>query len=168
MIMTDLKTLLAEHATSPTASIKIPLNQALRAEVDRLEAELAEIPEGAKPKRASMPSPLVVKAREIEEVREKMRSSEVTFTFRALTHEQREQIRIDMHGRDNPDEVNLRALAAMCVAPEDASWEDFRDLRDKLGVQVFDVIDATATRAAGADWSVPFSRSASLILETET
>lgn len=166
--MTDLKTLLAEHATSPTASITIPLNQALRAEVDRLEAALADIPDDTKPRRASMPSPLVVKAREIEEVREKMRSSEVTFTFRALTHEQREQIRIDMHGRDNPDEVNLRALAAMCVAPEDASWEDFRDLRDKLGVQVFDVIDATATRAAGADWSVPFSRSASLILETET
>ena len=166
--MADLKTLLAERASTPPASITVPLDQALRAEIDTLEAEMAAMPEDAKPRRAALPSPLTEKAREIEATRSRMRDSDVTFTFRALTHEQRERIRIDMQGRDNPDELNLRALAAMCVEPSDASWEDFQDLRDKLGVAIFDAIDATATRAAGADWSVPFSRSASVILSTAT
>lgn len=163
----DLKTLLAEHASPPTASVVVPLNQAIRAEVERLEAELAAIPDDAKPRRAALPHPAVAKAREIEAAREKMRKSEVTFTFKALTHAQREQIRIDMQGRDQPDETNLRVLAAMCVSPS-CTWEDFRDLRDSVGVVIFEAIDATATRAAGVDWSVPFSATASLILSTET
>ena len=163
----DLKSLLAEHATRPTSSVTIPLNQAIRAEVERLEAELAAIPEDGKPRQAALPPPPGVKAREIEAARERMRASEVTFTFRALTYAQREQVRVDMQGRDNQDETNLRVLAAMCVSPA-STWEDFRDLRDAVGVVVFDAVDAAATRAAGVDWSVPFSRPASLILSTAT
>ena len=162
----DLKTLLAEKATRPTASIKVPLDQAARAEIERLEAELSEIAADAKPKRMGAGSPLKAKAQEIEAARERMKASEVSFRFEALTHEQREQIRKDMRGRDEPDEVNLRAIAAMCVEPKGATWQDFRDLRDRLGAQIFDAIDATATRAAGVDWSVPFSSAASHILGT--
>lgn len=163
----DLKTLLAERATPPTAAITIPLDQGLRSEVARLEAELAQIPADAKARRAGSSSPAVAKAREIEKVRARMRESEVTFTFQRLTYEQREQIRVDMQGRDDTDELNLRVLAAMCVSPP-STWEDFGTLRETLGVVIFEAIDATATRAAGVDWSVPFSPTASLILSTET
>jgi hypothetical protein len=163
----DLRTLLAEKATRPTSSITVPLDQAAADEVRRLEDELATVAADSPPKRMSAESPLKAKAREVEAARERMRASEVTFRFEALTHAQREQIRRDMGGRDEPDEVNLRAIAAMCVEPADATWEDFRDLRDKLGALIFDAIDEAANRASGAQWSVPFSSSASLILGTE-
>ena len=162
----DLRTLLAEKATRPTASIKVPLDQAARAEIERLEAELADIAADAPAKRMGAASPIKAKAQEIEAARERMKASEVTFTFEALTHEQRDQIRKDMRGRDDGDELNLRALAAMCVSPKGATWEDFRDLRDRLGVNIFDEIDAAAGRASGAQWSVPFSHAASHILGT--
>ena len=36
------------------------------------------------------------------------------------------------------------------------TWEDFRDLRKRLTVRIFDEsIDAAATRASGGDWSAP-------------
>lgn len=107
-----------------------------------------------------------------------MAASALTFTFEALTHSERDQIRQDMRGRDNPDEMNLRAVAAMCrkvTGPDGAvyadtmTWEDFSALRDAIGVHTFALtVDAAADRAAGGQWSVPFSRSASHILETAT
>ena len=162
----DLKTLLAEKASRPTASITVPLDQGQRAEIERLEAELAEIAADAPAKRMGAASPIKAKAQEIEAARERMKASEVTFVFEALTHEKRDQLRKDMGGRDDEDELNLRAIAAMCVQPKDATWQDFRDLRDRLGANIFDEIDAAAGRASGARWSVPFSSAASHILAT--
>ena len=73
--------------------------------------------------------------------------------------------------------MNLRAVAAMCrkvtgpdgvVYADTMTWEDFSALRDAIGVHTFALtVDAAADRAAG-QWSVPFSRSASHILETAT
>lgn len=163
----DLRSLLAE-ASRPSSSVTIPLNQGLRAEIEALEAQLAEAAEGALTKRRmGSPSPVEGVAREIEAKREQMRASEVTFRFEAMTQEQREQVRKDMRGRDNPDEVNLRCIAAMCVAPAGVTYESLVELRDKVGARVFDEIDAAAERASGAQWSVPFSLSASHILGTE-
>ena len=161
----DLKTLLSDRATRPTASITVPFDQAAADDVRRLEAELEQIAVDAPSKRMGAASPLKAKAQEIEAARERMKASEVTFRFEALTHEQRDKIRQDMAGRDDPDELNLRALAAMCRQPADAKWEDFRDLRETLGVRIFDSSDETAGWASG-ELSVPFSFAASHILGT--
>lgn len=161
----DLRSLLAE-ASRPAESVTIPLNQGLAAEIRALEAELLSTAEDAPRKRMGSATPLKDIAQQIEAKREQMRASEVTFRFEALTHEQRDQIRKDMQGRDDPDEINLRAMAAMCVAPAGVTYESLRELRDKVGARVFDELDAASDRASGAQWSVPFSSAASHILGT--
>ena len=171
----DLRSLLAE-ASRPAASVTVPLKQGLRARIEALEAELEQAAVAAPSKRMGAKSPLTVKAEQIEALRQEMHESSLTFRFEALTHEQRDQIRKDMKGRDNPDEVNLRAIAAMCVSvtgpdgqafPDRMSWEDFAALRDSLGARIFDeTVDAAAERASGGQWSVPFSSNASHILGT--
>lgn len=117
------------------------------------------------------------KAREIEALREEMRASSLTFRFEAMSSTERDSIRDAMGGRDDSDEINLRAIAVMCRSvtaadgtsfPDGMQWTDFRDLRDNLGVRIFEeTIDAAATEASGGDWSIPFSFGASLILGTE-
>jgi hypothetical protein len=162
----DLRLRLAE-ASRPAASVTVPLKQALAEQIRQAEAELTEIAEDAPAKRMGATPPLKAKAQEIESLRARMKASEMAFRFEALTSDQRDQIRQDMAGRDNPDEVNLRAIAAMCTEPAGITWTDLRDLRDRIGVNVFDsTIDAAATRASGGDWSVPFSSAASHILGT--
>lgn len=173
----DLRALLAE-ASRPTATVTVPLKQGLREQIEAAEAELESAAADAKPTRMGAQSPLRVAAAKVESLRAEMAASALTFTFESLTAGERDQIRQDMRGRDNPDEVNLRAIAAMCrkvTGPDGAAyadamtWEDFASLRDAVGAQTFDLtIDAAASRAAGGQWSVPFSRNASHILGTET
>lgn len=172
----DLRSLLAE-ASPPSSTVTVPLKQGLAEKIRQAETDLAEMVESSPPKRMGSKSPVKVKAEEIEALRAEMTASALTFHFEALTESDRDQIRKDMKGRDEPDEVNLRAIAVMCRRvttstgdefPDRMTWTDFRDLRDRLGAQVFDLtIDAAATRASGGDWSVPFSQTASLILGTE-
>ena len=171
----DLRSLLAE-ASRPAASVTVPLKQGLRERIEALEAELANLATTAPSKRMGQKSPLTAKAEQIEALRQEMHESAVTFRFEALTSDDRDQIRKDMKGRDNPDELNLRAIAAMCKKvtgpdgqdfPERMTWEDFKALRDSLGVRIFEeTIDAAAERASGGQWSVPFSLNASHILGT--
>ena len=161
----DLRSLLAE-ASRPAESVTIPLNQGLAAEIRALEAELLATAEDAPRKRMGAASPLKDIASRIEALREQMKASEVTFRFEALTHADREKIRKEMGGRDEPDELNLRAIAAMCVAPKGVTFESLRELRDKVGVNIFDILDDAASRASGVNWSVPFSSAASHILGT--
>lgn len=171
----DLKSLLAE-ASPPSSSVTVPLKQGLAAKIRQAEADLERIAADAPPKRMGAKSPLRAKAEEIEALRAEMAGSALTFHFEALADRDREDIRKAMQGRDEPDEVNLRAIAAMCKRvstadgvdfPDLMTWADFRDLRDRIGAQVFDLtIDRAATEASGGDWSVPFSQSASLILAT--
>ena len=171
----DLASLLAE-ASRPSATVTVPLKQGLREAIEKAEAELEQIAVDAKPARMGAQSPLKVKAEEIEALRAEMAASALTFHFDALTAQERVDIRHAMGGRDNPDEMNLRAIATMCrkVTTADGSefpdamrWEDFDALRDRIGAQTFDLtIDAAAERAGGGDWSVPFSPTASHILGT--
>ena len=161
----DLRSLLAE-ASRPAQSITIPLNQGLAAEIRALEAELAQTAEDAPRKRMGAASPLKDLAQRIQALREQMQASEVTFRFEALSKDGREAIRQAMDGRDEPDELNLRIIAAMCVSPVGTDWEWFRDLREKVGAEIFDVIDVAAGQASGVRWSVPFSSAASHILGT--
>ena len=173
----DLRSLLAE-ASRPAASVTVPLNQGLREQIRQAEADLRKIAEDAPAKRMGAASPVKAKAQEIQALRDRMAASELTFHFEGLTHKQQDRIRQEMNGRDNRDELNLRAIAAMCTKvtgpdgrefPERMRWEDFRDLRESLGNAVFDAtIDDAANRASGSEgWSVPFSSAASLILGTE-
>jgi len=172
----DLRSLLRE-ASRPAASCTVPLKQGHRTRIAALEAELGQIATDAPAKRMGAESPMKAKAREIEALRDEMRASSLTFLFEAMSADERDTIRDAMGGRDEPDEINLRAIAAMCRKvttadgqpfPEGMQWTDFRDLRDALGVRIFeDTIDAAATEASGGDWSIPFSSSASLILATE-
>ena len=164
----DLKSLLNEPDEPPTAHCTVPLRQGIRAQIDDLEDELARTAADEAPKRMGGPSPLKEIAERIEALREQMRASEVTFRFRALSYEQREQIRADMRGRDDQDELNLRAIAAMCFEPAGLNHGDFRKIRAKLGARIFDeTIDKAADKASGGDWSVPFSFAASHILGTQ-
>lgn len=172
----DLRSMLRE-ASRPAASCTVPLKQGHRTRIAELEAELEQVATDAPAKRMGAESPLKAKAREIEALREEMRASSLTFRFEAMSDAEREEIRTAMGGRDDPDEINLRAIAAMCRKvttadgaefPEGMGWTDFRDLRDGIGVRIFEAtIDSAATEASGGDWSVPFSSSASLILGTE-
>lgn len=174
----DLRSLLRE-ASRASAEVTVPLKQGLAEKIRRAEEELAMVAADpdAKPRRAAGKSPLRAKAEEIEALRAEMAASALTFRFSALTEAERERIRLEMGGRDNDDELNLRAIAGMCrgvVAAdgteyaEPLTWEDFAGLRDSLGASTFDqTIDAAASRASGAGgWSVPFSSAASHILGT--
>lgn len=173
----DLRSLLRE-ASRPSASVTVPLKQGLAAKIAQAEAELSLVADsGVKPKRAASKSPLTAKAEEVEALRSEMAASALTFHFEAMTEADRDQIRKDMNGRDDGDEINLRATAALCrkVTTADGTeyaerleWTDFRDLRDNLGAAVYDAtIDDAANQASGArGWSVPFSSAASRILAT--
>jgi hypothetical protein len=171
----DLASLLAE-ASRASSKVTVPLKQGLREQIEKAEAELEQIAADAKPARMGAKSPLKEKAEEIEALRAEMAASALTFHFEALTAQEREDIRQAMQGRDNPDEVNLRAIAAMCRKvttadgtefPDRMTWSDFDALRDRIGAQAFDLtIDAASDRAGGGDWSVPFSPTASHILGT--
>ncbi|NUO36199.1 MAG: hypothetical protein HOQ27_14215 [Dermatophilaceae bacterium] len=171
----DLASLLAE-ASRPSAKVTVPLKQGLRERIEKAEADLEQIATDAHPSRMGAKSPLKAKAEEIEALRAEMAASALTFHFEALTAQERVDIRHAMQGRDNPDEMNLRAIATMCRRVETADgaefpdrmkWEDFDALRDRIGAQTFDLtIDAAAERAGGGDWSVPFSPTASHILGT--
>jgi len=177
----DLKSLLRE-ASRPHASVTVPLKQGLAEQIRQAEAELEQMGVDAltgRSRRAASASPVRAKAKEIEALRAEMEASALTFHFEPLTEPERDQIRQDMAGRDNADEANLRATAIMCRKvtgpdgteyPDKMTWTDFRDLRDTLGVAIYDAtIEAAANRASGAGgWSVPFSSAASRILATAT
>lgn len=100
-------------------------------------------------------------------------STVLTFHFKAPTHADREQVRLDMGGRDNEEEMDLRATAAVLdrvtlPSGEDddtaLSWEDFRDLRDSIGVPTYDAtIKIQSDSVWSPQWSVPFSSAASPI-----
>ena len=155
----DLRALLAE-ASRPSASCTVPLKQGHRTRIAELEAELEAIATDAPSKRMGSESPLKVKAREIEALRDEMRASSLTFVFEAMSSTERDSIRDAMGGRDDPDEINLRAIAAMCrrvstadgvAFPDAMSWTDFRDLRDRIGVRIFeDTVDQC--RDGGVRW----------------
>lgn len=171
----DLRSLIRE-ATRSSSTVTVPLKQGLRERIAALTTELADIAEGEAPKRMASKSPLKAKAEEIEAARAEMKASQLTFHFSAYDDPERDEIRDAMGGRDEEDELNLRAIAMMCRRvtaangedyAEKLTWEDFRDLRANLGVRVFEqTIDAAANECSGVDWSVPFSFAASHILAT--
>ena len=174
-VVPDLKSLLAE-ASRASSKVTVPLKQGLREQIEAAEAELAELAADAKPARMGAKSPVKEKAEEIEALRAEMAASALTFHFQALSAQDRVDIRHAMQGRDSEDELNLRAIAAMCTKvvaadgtrfPERMTWQDFDALRDSIGAATFDLtIDAASNRAGGGDWSVPFSPNASHILGT--
>lgn len=105
-------------------------------------------------------------------------TTELVFHFKAPTYDQREDVRVSMEGRDNPDEMDLRATAAVLektILPDGTdddtklTWEDFRTLRDSIGVPTYDAtIKAKSDSVWSPQWSIPFSSTPSPTLETAT
>lgn len=173
----DLASLLREKMSKATTAISIPLAQGAAIELEELDAKIdaiaAEELEGDR--RMSSKSPLVDLAKQADELRKKVEASVVTFRFEPYDEDERDAVRQAMSGRDDPDELNLRAVAAMCVevidhegtgTPSTLDWEYFRDLRKTVGARMFDQVDRATDRVSGGTWSVPFSPNASLILAT--
>jgi hypothetical protein len=171
----DLRSLLAE-ASRPFATVTVPLNQGLRAQIEAAEAELSRIAEDATPRRMGAASPLKEKAREVEELRERLAASALTFEFEAPTKGDIDGVRKAMGGRQDEDEFDLRLTAASCVRVKDAqgrefpdrlAWGDFKQLRDRLGEVLYEAsIKDASDKVYRRDWSVPFSFAASHILGT--
>lgn len=171
----DLRSLL-ESASRPFASVTVPLNQALRAQIEAAEADLAKIAEDAPAKRMGAASPLKEKAREIEDLRQQLAASALTFEFEAPTKDAIDDVREALGGRQDEDEFDLRLTAASCARVKDAqgrefpdrlSWEDFKGLRDRLGTVLYEAsIKDASDKVYRRDWSVPFSFAASHILGT--
>lgn len=173
----DLAALLREKMTRATTAVSVPLAQDAAIKLEELEAKIEQTAadEDRADRRMSSKSPLVDLAKEADELRKSIEASVVTFRFEPYDEDSREQVRQAMRGRDDSDELNLRAIAAMCVevvdhegnaTPSTLDWEYFRDLRKTLGARMFDRIEQATERVSGGSWSVPFSPNASLILAT--
>lgn len=174
----DLRAFLAE-ATPPSVTATLPLKQHLREQISQLEEQFAQVGDAAgKKRRMASSSPALDLARQIKALQDEMAASSLTFHFTALTAAERDTIRTDMNGRDDQDEAGLRITAAMCrkVLTADGTeyagqlkWTDLRDLRDQVGVAVYEAaIDAPTNTLVGGPWSVPFSLAVSLIPSTLT
>lgn len=172
----DLASLLREKMTRPSTSIRVILDQAAALRLSEMEAELVRLAQDPGDVRMGQKSPQAQLAKQIEELTAQVEASVVTLRFEALGESAREAIREAMGQRDDNDELNLRIIAAQCVAVVDhegnesastLDWTWFRDLRESHGVRMFDQVDEAATRALGGLWSVPFSPNASHILATQ-
>jgi hypothetical protein len=95
-------------------------------------------------------------ARRLAEVADRIRETEVEFTFRSLGRlawrdlvsehpptKEHEQVGLDF----NPDTLPAAAMAACCVAPEDADLEGFRQLSETLTQTQWDRLWLTCREA---------------------
>ena len=171
----DLATLLREKATKAQTAVSIPLDQEACTRIPEMEARMLALLESPGDVRMGQKPAHVQLAREIEELQRRAAESVVTFTFGPVDDKTRSAVREAMGGRDDQDELNLRILAAQVtsvadhegnVLPGTLDWTYFRDLRDEIGVRMFQRIEVTSDGADGS-WSVPFSANASRILETQ-
>lgn len=171
----DLRTLLAE-ATKPAALCTVPLKQGLRAQIAALEDELTAGASSVIDGRLTGGDPLKATAQRIAALRQEMQASALTFHFEAPDAEDTEKARMDMGGRDDEDEYDLRLTAATCAKvtgpdgqefPTRMTWEDFKALRKSIGEPIYlATIKAKSDEVFRREWSVPFSLAASHILGT--
>jgi hypothetical protein len=160
----DLRALIKAKATRASESVTIFLDQAAAAEVRELERDLQALA-AAEPEQITQKRGKDI-AKAIEAARARMAESAVKFRFRALTRQQAIEIEESMEG-DEYDERALRTVAAMCVEPEGVTWETLRDLRDGIGGALYaQTIEKAADKAGVGELTVPFSLSASSILNT--
>lgn len=173
----DLASLLREKMTRATTAVSVPLAQEAAIRLEELDTKIAQTAadEEQGDRRMSSKSPLADLAKEAADLLKAVEQSVVTFRFEPYGEESRDRVRQAMSGRDDSDELNLRAIAAMCVevidhegnaTPSTLDWEYFRDLRATIGARMFDRIEQATERVSGGSWSVPFSPNASLILAT--
>ena len=162
----DLRALIKAKATRASESVTIFLDQAAAAEVRDLERDLQALAASDPQQVSQKPGKDLAKA--IEAARERMAESAVKFRFRALTRQQALDVVEAMGDSEDQDEYSQRNIAAMCVEPEGVTYETLNELRDAIGGAVYALtIVAAADRAAGGELSVPFSLSASSILNTK-
>jgi len=168
--MPDIKDVLAKIKPRELR-VRICLAGDVAAEVDRLEAELASVSNW---KAASMADqhPGLALAEQIAAARERMKESEVEFTFRALGAKAWSDL-VAMHpGKTDEDAWDTDSLAPALVAASavdpEMTREDLDQLFEGLNMgQRQELMDA-AWQVNGEATSIPFSLHASAILASRT
>lgn len=167
--MPDIKDVLAK-AKRREHTVSICLAGDVAAEVERLEVKLADTSEW-QPQSMADRHPGVEIAERITEARERMKESEVAFTFRALGAKAWSDLVAAHPGKNEGEPWDVETLApalvsASAVDPE-MSPDDVDELFEQLNfAQRQQLIDA-AWHVNG-DASIPFSLRASAILASHT
>lgn len=168
--MPDIKEVLAK-AKAREHTVAICLAGDVAAEVERLEAELADASQW-QPESIADQHPGLAIAERIAEARERMKAAEVEFTFRALGAKAWSDLVAAHPGKTDgePWDVDTLApalVAASAVDPE-MTPDDVAELFETLNfAQRQQLIDA-AWHVNGEATSVPFSLHASAILASRT
>lgn len=168
--MPDIKKILAK-AKPRECTVRVCLAGDLAAEVDRLEAQLAAVSEW-KPNSIADQHPGVTLAEQIAAARERMRESEVEFTFRALGAQAWSDLVAAHPGKTDgeawdPDTLAPALVAASAVDPV-MTQDDVDALFEALNMGQRQALMDAAWQVNGEATSVPFSLHASAILASHT
>lgn len=114
-------------------------------------------------------------AQQIEDAREQMAASIITFQFRGLRPGELEDIKAE-HGPDDGEgitDLDYKCWAAMCVKPAGITWQDLKALHigddeqgvEGLGAYFVQTIARTANLAgSGSGVDIPFSSASSALI----
>lgn len=168
--MPDIKDVLAK-AKPRELTVRICLAGDLAAEVDRLEGQLAAVSEW-KPNSIADEHPGVALAEQIAAARERMRESEVEFTFRALGAKAWSDLVAAHPGKTDgeawdPDTLAPALVAASAVDPA-MTQDDVDELFEALNMGQRQALMDAAWQVNGEATSIPFSLHASAILASHT
>lgn len=168
--MPDIKDVLAK-ARPRELWVRVCLAGDVAAEVDRLEAELAAVSQW-QPDSIADQHPGLALAEQIAEARERMRDSEVEFTFRALGARAWSDLVAQHPGTTDEEAWDAETLAPALVAASaidpEMSPEELEELFEALNMGQRQALIDAAWRVNGEATSVPFSLHASAILASRT
>lgn len=168
--MPDIAEILAK-ARPREHSVTICLAGDLAGEVDRLEAQMREVGQW-QPASMAEEDPRKALAEKIQAAREKMRETEVTFTFRALGAKAWSDLVAQHPGKTkdeafDPDSLAPALVAASAVDPEMTAG-DVEQLFEALNHGQREELIGAAWTVNSEGTSVPFSLLASATLASHT
>ena len=109
--------------------------------------------------------PKVAIAQRMEQVRQALQSSALTFRFRALLDSEAKPLRDGHKGTD--EELTFKLLSVQCLEPK-VSPEQWPKIRERIGDGQFaHLVEAAGSASYDRQVSVPFSLAASALLKTE-
>jgi hypothetical protein len=150
-------------ARLPEKSVTVYGRADLVAEVYELEHQLrSERTQGVDDDRLTG-DPKVALAQRIEDLREAMQSSALTFRFRALLESERVK-REDGKSKPTDEELTYANLAIQCVAPK-VKADQWPLIRERIGEGQFAaLLEAAGSASYDRQVSVPFSLASSALL----
>lgn len=153
-------------ATPRETTVALCMDGALAAEADRIEAALDAAPVYRPGASLADVDPRLALVRELDDLRETMAASEVTFRFRALPHKEYSDLLAAHEPRDGKDEAwnvdTLPAdLIARCSVDPVMSLEDVGTLFEVLNAAGRSALFTAAWKANNAGSVVPSSRAVS-------